>query len=55
MNSRFFFTNRKLRRERMLRKMANMRAAKERHRLAHPPEPEPKLQRTTCLSWANRG
>jgi hypothetical protein len=35
--------------------MANMRAAKERHRLARGPlEEEPKLLRTTGLSWAVR-
>ena len=36
-----FFSVRKARRERMLRKMANMRAAKERKRLATLPADEP--------------
>jgi len=54
MNSHLFFTNRKRRRDRILRKMANMRAAKERKRCANPPEAEPRLKRTTCLSWAVR-
>lgn len=49
-----FLNYRKQRRERMLRKMENMRAAKERKRLANPPEHEPKMERTTCLSWAVR-
>ena len=41
-----FFSVRKARRERVLRKMANMRAAKERKRLAStPPQREPKLIR----------
>ncbi len=38
-----FFIHRKKRRERVLRKMANMRAAKERKRLENPPEREPKM------------
>jgi hypothetical protein len=54
MNSPFYFRNRKDRRERMLRKMANMRAAKERKRLENPVEREPKMLRTTGLSWAVR-
>lgn len=40
-----FFNYRKARRERMLHKMANMRAAKERKRLANPVEREPKMTR----------
>jgi hypothetical protein len=40
-----YFKNRKQRRERVLRKMANMRAAKERKRLADPTEREPALVR----------
>ena len=54
MNSGRYFINRKARRDRMLRKMANMRAAKERKRLDNPPEHEPRMVRTTCLSWAVR-
>jgi len=50
-----FLTYRKRRRERVLRKMAAMRAAKERKRMARSPsEDEPKMKRTTCLSWAVR-
>lgn len=50
-----FFTARKRRRERMLRKMANMRSAKERKRLERGPrDDEPKFVRTTGLSWAVR-
>lgn len=45
MNGNVFFSYRKRRRERMLRKMANMRAAKERKRLENPPEHEPKMER----------
>jgi len=36
------------------KKFALMRAAKERKRLENPPEHEPKMERTTCLSWAVR-
>jgi len=43
--SAYVFRNRKARRERILRKMANMRAAKERKRLANPIEREPKMER----------
>lgn len=44
------FRNRKMRRERVLRKMELMRSAKARKRLENPPmEPEPKMVRTTCL------
>lgn len=40
------FSYHKARRERFLRKMENMRAAKERKRLlGPPPEPEPKMER----------
>ena len=52
-----FFTARKRRREAVLRKMAAMRAAKERKRLERGPiEEEPKLQRVRYphLSWAMR-
>lgn len=45
-----FFNLRKLRREIMLRKMKSMRAAKARKRLENPPEHEPKMKRTACLS-----
>ena len=41
--SKLFLSNRKYRREKMLRKMSNMRAAKKRNRLAHPAVREPKL------------
>ena len=54
MNSGRYFINRKARRDRMLRKMARMRAAKERKRMANPPEHKPRMVRTTCLSWAVR-
>lgn len=40
-----FLSNRKARRERLLRRMAAMRAAKERKRLANPIEPEPRMER----------
>jgi len=40
-----FSSNRKARRERMLRRMAAMRAAKERKRLANPIEREPRMER----------
>lgn len=40
-----FLNYRKLRRERVLRKMAAMRAAKERKRLENPPELESRMQR----------
>ena len=52
--NRAFLSYRKQRRARMLRKLANMRAAKERKRLAQPAETEAKMERTTCLSWAVR-
>ena len=54
MRSSRYLINRKARRERVLRKMAAMRAAKERNRLANPPEREPRMIRTTGLSWAVR-
>jgi hypothetical protein len=57
MNSLSFFGARKRRRERMLRKMANMRAAKERKRLARGPvenEPKYRVVRHPHLSWAVR-
>lgn len=43
--SSLFFRNRNARRERMLRKMSAMRAAKARNRLANPVEHEPRMQR----------
>lgn len=52
-----FFSVRKRRRERMLRKMANMRAAKERKRLERGPrddEPRGPIVRHPHLSWAMR-
>jgi hypothetical protein len=45
MRSSRFFTNRKVRREKVLRKMEAMRAAKARKRLATQPDPEPKMER----------
>lgn len=46
MHSHTFFRNRKARRERVLQKMAAMRAAKERKRLERGPvEAEPKMTR----------
>lgn len=50
MHNDAFFSYRKSRRQKVLRKMAAMRAAKERKRLANPPDHEPKMMRTTCLS-----
>ena len=41
-------------RERMLRKMANMRAAKERKRMENPPEHEPKMVRAYPLELGVR-
>lgn len=50
-----FFTFRKRKREAVLRKMAAMRAAKERKRLARGPvEANPKFIRSTGLSFAVR-
>ena len=52
-----FFASRKRRQERMLRKMANMRAAKERKRIERGPreeEPRMKVVRYPHLSWAMR-
>ena len=49
MHSPLFFKNCNQRRQRILQKMAAMRAAKERKRLENPPQHEPKTQRTTCL------
>lgn len=54
MHSVLFFKNRKSRRERMLRKMENMRAAKERKRLEYPVELEPKLVRWYPLEFGVR-
>jgi hypothetical protein len=54
MRSDLFFKNHKSRRERMLRKMSNMRAAKERKRLANPIEREPKLVRWYPLEFGMR-
>lgn len=45
MNRDAFFSYRKRRRDGVLRKMAAMRAAKERKRLENPPEHEPKMER----------
>ena len=46
MPTRDAFSNyRKLKRERMLRRLAAMRAEKERKRLANPPEHEPRMVR----------
>jgi hypothetical protein len=42
--SALFLRNRKARRERVLRRMAAMRAAKDRKRLANPVEREPRMQ-----------
>lgn len=41
-------------RQRQLRKLANMRAAKERKRLANPPEHEPKMVRWFPLEFGVR-
>lgn len=52
-----FFSYRKRRREAMLRKMATMRAAKERKRLERGPvdeEPKMKVVRHPFFSWAMR-
>lgn len=50
-----FFALHKIKRERLLRKMAAMREAKERRRLERPaPEPEPRMVRTICLSLGLR-
>ena len=55
MNPPLYFRNRNERRARMLRKMANMRAAKERKRLAAPPpDPEPKMIRWHPFEFAVR-
>lgn len=55
MNSHLFLRNLKERRERVLVKLARMRAAKERKRLERGPiELEPKLIRSTGLSFAVR-
>ena len=54
MQSRRYIANRKQVRERMLRKMANFRAAKERKRLANPVEREPKLVRFYPLEFCVR-
>ena len=57
MNPGVFFSARNRRRERVLRKMANMRAAKERKRLERGPretEPRGRLVRHPHLSWAVR-
>ena len=50
-----FFNYRKARRDRVLRKMAAMRAAKERKRLARPaPVPDPERQRWHRLEFGVR-
>jgi hypothetical protein len=43
-HSSLFLRNRKARRERVLRRMAAMRGAKDRKRLANPVEREPRMQ-----------
>jgi hypothetical protein len=48
------FFVRQLRRQKMLRKMARMRAAKERKRLANPVEREPKMIRWFALEFGVR-
>jgi len=52
MNSPLFFRNRKQRRERMLRKMSVLRAAKERKRLENPTEHEPMMERFYRFEFA---
>lgn len=52
-----FFTARNRRRERVLRRMANMRAAKDRKRMARGPiadQPPLRVVRYPNLSWAMR-
>lgn len=51
MKSPFFSANRKLARERQLRKLAAMRAAKERKRMAQPREPDPRMIRFYPLEF----
>jgi hypothetical protein len=54
-NGDVFLSYRKSRRQRVLQKMAAMRAAKERKRLERPaPEPEPKRQRWHRFEFAVR-
>ena len=53
-HSKTVFSARKNRREKILRKLANMRAAKERKRLANPVEREPKLVRWYPLEFGVR-
>lgn len=48
------FKNRNARRERVLQKMANMRAAKERKRLTNPIQDEPKFIRWFPLEFGVR-
>lgn len=57
MNRDVFLSYRKRRRARVLRKMATMRAAKERKRIARGPrddEPKMRMVRHPNLSWAVR-
>lgn len=55
MNQDVFLSYRKRRREAVLRKMASMRAAKERKRLdSPPPKPEPKMVRYYPFEFACR-
>lgn len=50
----YLYRNRKERREKMLQRMAQMRAAKERKRLANPVEREPKFLPFYRLQFAVR-
>lgn len=54
MNSTHYYANRKQARERQLSRCAAMRAAKERKRMEHPPEHEPKLVRWFPLEFCVR-
>ncbi len=53
-HSKTLLSARKQRREKILRKLANMRAAKDRKRLANPVEREPKLVRWYPLQFGVR-
>lgn len=54
MKSAYYFKNRKQARERVLRKMSNMRGAKERKRLANTVDRQPKLVRFYPLEFCVR-
>ena len=54
MNSLLYFKNRNSRRVRVLRKMSAMREAKERKRLANPPDEPPRLDRAYLLELGLR-